>query len=298
MPPRTVELARLGNLVVEKKYGLTYEEFAQQHLFANVPVVLGDACASWAAKDKFTPEFFKSTYGDREITVEGQVFKLADYIDLMAVSTEENPAPYPCKLQLDRDYPELLPDVTPRFKFAMPDRCHSKLMPEAMLGGAETMEVFFGSPGGQFPYVHYDYMCLHAYITQLYGIKEFTVIPPSQTPYVYPKPGNQWVSEIPDIRTTDLAQFPLFAQATPLTFRIGPGETLFIPCGWWHTARSITSTISVALDCLNASNWSDFRREVATNLGRHKPLKGKAAQLYLAALGPVFSASEAVGIAL
>lgn len=298
MSSRTIELARLGNLVVEKKYGLTYEDFARQHLFANVPVVLGDACEGWAAKDKFTPEFFKSTYGDREIVVEGQVFKLGDYIDLMAVSTEDNPAPYPCKLQLDRDYPELVPDVMPRFKFALPDRCHSKLMPEAMLGGAETLEVFFGSPGGQFPYVHYDYMCLHAYITQLYGIKEFTVIPPSQTPYVYPKDGNQWVSEIPDIRTTDLAKFPLFAHATPLTFRIGPGETLFIPCGWWHTARSITSTISVALDCLNASNWPSFRREVALNIGRHKPLKGKAAQLYLAALGPVFSASEAAGIAL
>ncbi len=298
MAHTTIELARVGNLVVQKKYGLTYEQFASQHLFANVPVVLGDACESWAAKEKFTPEFFKSTYGDRKVNVEGQVFKLGDYIDLMAVSTEENPAPYPCKLQLDSDYPELVPDVTPRFKFALPDRCHSKLMPGAMLGGAETLEVFFGSPGGQFPYVHYDYMCLHAYITQLYGIKEFTVIPPSQTPYVYPKPDNQWVSEIPDIRTTDLAQFPLFAQATPLTFTIGPGETLFIPCGWWHTARSVTSTISVALDCLNASNWQNFRQEVAVNLGRRKPLKGKVAQAYLAVLGNVLSASEAAGITL
>ncbi len=298
MATKTIELARIGTLVVEKKYGMTYEEFAEDHLFANRPVVIGDACDGWAAKEKFTPEFFKATYGDREVNVEGQTFKLGDYIDLMAISTKENPAPYPCKLQLGRDYPELLPDVMPRFKYAMPDRCHSKLMPASMLGGAETLEVFFGSPGGQFPYVHYDYMCLHAYITQLYGIKEFTVIPPDQTPYVYPKADNQWVSEIPDIKKADLAQYPLFAQATPITFSVGPGETLFIPCGWWHTAHSVTSTISVALDCLNASNWESFRQEINNNFGKDKPLKAKAAQAYLALIGNVLKTSELAGIHL
>ena len=298
MATTTVELARAEKLVVEKKYGMSYREFADNHLFANYPVVIGDACDGWAAKTKFTPEFFKSTYGDREVTVEGQVFRLADYIDLMAAATEENPAPYPCKLQLNRDYPELVPDVTPRFKYALPDRCHSKLMPGSMLGGAETLEVFMGSPGGQFPYVHYDYMCLHAYITQLYGIKEFTVIPPHQTPYIYPRADNQWVSEIPNIKEVDLASYPLFAQATPITFTIGPSETLFIPCGWWHTARSVTSTISVALDCLNASNWRNFRNEINLNFGKSKPLKAKAAQAYLALVGNVLKTSELAGLSL
>ncbi len=298
MATKTVELVRTAAFVLEKKYGMTYEEFAEKHLFANYPVVIGDACDGWAAKNKFTPEFFKAAYGDREVTVEGQLFKLGDYLDLMAVSTESNPAPYPCKLQIDKDYPELLPDVTPRFQYALPDRCHSKLMPEGLLGGAETLEIFFGSPGGQFPYVHYDYMCLHAYITQLYGIKEFTVIPPSQTPYVYPKAGSAWMSEVPDIKNVDLAKFPLFAQATPVSFTVGPGDTLFIPCGWWHTARSVTSTISVALDCLNSSNWQNFQREVAVSLSKGRPLKAKAAQAYLSVLGTVLNASESMGVKL
>ncbi len=298
MATKIVELARTDAFVLEKKYGMSYEEFAANHLFANYPVVIGDACDGWAAKDKFTPEFFKSAYGDREVIVEGQLFKLGDYLDLMAVSTEDNPAPYPCKLQIGRDYPELLPDVTPRFKYALPDRCHSALMPEGLLGGAETLEIFFGSPGGQFPYVHYDYMCLHAYITQLYGIKEFTVIPPDQTPYIYPRQDNMWISEIPDIKNPDLTKYPMFAQATPVSFTVGPGETLFIPCGWWHTARSVTSTISVALDCLNSSNWHRFRQEVNINLSKSKPLKAKAAQAYLSVLGNVFSASESMGIKL
>ena len=296
MASKVVELTRIDNIVVEKKYGMTYEEFAEKHLFANYPVVIGDACAGWAAKDKFTPDFFKSVYGDREVNVEGQLFKLGDYIDLMAVATEENPAPYPCKLQMDRDYPELLPDVTPRFQYALPDWCHSKLLPESLLGGAETLEIFFGSPGGQFPYVHYDYMCLHAYITQLYGVKEFTVVPPNQTPYVYPKADNRWISAVPDIKNPDLTQYPLCAHLTPVTFTVGPGETLFIPCGWWHTARSVTSTISVALDCLNSSNWQKFRQEVDVNLSKQKPLKAKIAQAYLSLVGNVLRTTEAIGV--
>lgn len=292
MATKAIEIARKDKIILEKKYGMSYEEFAKDHLFANYPVVIGDACKDWPAKDKFTPQFFKTEYGNREVKVEGKIFKLGDYMDLMETATEENPAPYPCKLQITKDYPELLPDVSPRFKYALPDWCHSKLMPQGILGGAETLEIFFGSPGGQFPYVHYDYMCLHAYITQLYGIKEFTVIPPSQTPYVYPKEDNMWVSEVPDIKNPDLEKFPLCSKTTPITFTVGAGETLFIPCGWWHTARSVTSTISVAMDSLNASNWKQFKKEVNINLGSQKPLKTKIANTYLSLIGGVLKASS------
>ncbi|AUD06407.1 cupin-like domain-containing protein [Spirosoma pollinicola] len=298
MAAKTVELARLGDIVVEKKYGMTYEEFSEKHLFGNYPVVIGDACKDWSAKNKFTPEYFKTVYGDRKIVVQGNNYTLSEYIDLMMVATEDNPAPYPCKLQIDRDYPELLPDVTPRFMYALPDRITSKLLPNNFLGGADTLEIFFGSPGGQFPYIHYDYMCLHAYITQIYGQKEFTVIPPEQTPYVYPKANNVWVSEVNDVRNPDLEKYPLFAKATPVSFVVGPGETLFIPCGWWHTARSLTATISVALDCLNASNWKNFMNEVDIKLNQRRPLIAKAAHAYLSALGGVLNTSEKIGISV
>jgi len=292
MDTQTVELVREKNIIVEKKYHMSYEEFAKEHLFANYPVVIGDACEAWSARKKFTPQFFKERYSDREVIIAGKTYNFGDYIDWMLTGTEENPAPYPCTLQVERDYPELLPDVLPRLKYAQPDRIQSKLLPNRLLSGANTLEIFFGSPGAQFPYVHYDYMSLHAYITQLYGHKEFTVIPPDQTPYVYPKPDNTWVSEVNDIRNPDLEKYPLFANATPVTFVVGPGETLFIPCGWWHTARSLTPTISVALDCLNASNWKNFMREVDMNMSQRRPALAKAVQTYLSVLGNVLGTFE------
>ena len=296
MATKTIKLIRVGETVLEKKYGMTYDEFAKNHLFANYPVVIGDACKDWKAKDKFSLEFFKSTYGEREVNVEGQKFKLKDYIALMETSTKENPAPYPCKLQMDKDYPELIPDVLPRFKYSLPDWTHSKLLPEKFLGGADTLEIFFGSPGGQFPYVHYDYMCLHAFITQLHGVKEFTVVPPNQTPYIYQKTDNLWVSEIPDIKNIDFEKFPLSKKLTPITFTIGPGETLFIPCGWWHTAHSLTSTISIAQDCLNTSNLANFKKEAFISLSNKKSLKSELGKAYLSVVVPFIKTLDFFGV--
>ncbi len=296
MARQSLVLARRGELVVEKKYGMSYEEFSKEHLFKSHPVVIGDATREWPALTKFTPDFFREKYGQRKVKVQGQTFALGEFIDLMMTATEENPAPYPCKLNIAHDYPELLPDVSPRYAFALPDRTTSKLLPAGFLGSADTLEIFFGSPGGQFPYMHYDYMGFHAYINQLYGEKEFTVVPPDQTPYVYPDPKNQWMSLIDNQRNPDPERFPLWKNATPVSFVVGPGETLFIPNGWWHTARSITPTISVALDVLNASNWGRFIREVDIMMSREKPLKAKVATLLLHALGGVLSVSEKAGV--
>lgn len=296
MASKIIELVREGDFVLHKKYGMTYNEFAKNHLFKNYPVVIGDACEDWTAREKFSLDFFKSTYGDRDVNVEGQTFKLKDYISLMETSTRDNPAPYPCKLQMDKDYPELIADVSPRFKYSMPDWTHSQLIPKKFLGSADTLEIFLGSPGGQFPYVHYDYLCLHAFITQLYGVKEFTVVPPSQTPYIYQNKDNMWVSEIPDIKNIDYSKFPLAKNLTPITFTIEAGETLFIPCGWWHTAHSLTSTISIAQDSLNTSNLSQFKKEVFLNLSKRRSIKAELAKIYLSVIVTVIRCLDFVGI--
>jgi histone arginine demethylase JMJD6 len=43
---------------------------------------------------------------------------------------------------------------------------------------------------------------------------------------------------------------------------VGPGETLYIPFGIWHSAYSLTPTLSVAFDQLNSHNSIDFIKDV------------------------------------
>jgi len=260
-------LARNGDIVVQRRRGLSVEAFVAEHLEPGIPVVLADATQQWPALAQFTPEYFRNRYADATVEVgkygslEDSHMRLGDFLDLLATATTEKPAPYPCKLQIDGSDVQLADAIEPAMAIRRFDYSDHWLVPKRFRFGARS-EVFFGSPGGLFPYLHIDYMGLHALISQVYGEKEFVAIPPSQADCVYPDPDNPWVSAIANHHTPDLSRYPAYARATPVTFRIGPGDTLFIPNGWWHSARSVTTTISVAQDLLGLNNWPRFQTEI------------------------------------
>ena len=134
-------------------------------------------------------------------------------------------------------------------------------LPKRYLDGLYDLEVFIGGPGGEFPYLHYDYLGLFAYINMVVGSKEFTIYPPDQEPLLYVNPEVPWISTVENHHQPDLAKYPLLAQTRPIKVVLTAGETLFIPSGWWHTARSLTPSISVAFDQLCSSNWRFFTRD-------------------------------------
>ena len=78
---------------------------------------------------------------------------------------------------------------------------------------------------------------------------------------LYPDPETTWKSKV-DIFNPDYEKHPKFKDATPISFVLGPGETLYIPFGTWHTAYSLTPTISVAFDQLSGKNYPDFMKDV------------------------------------
>ena len=43
----------------------------------------------------------------------------------------------------------------------------------------------------------------------------------------------------------DMDRFPLLAEATFTEAVLGPGDALFIPAGWWHYVRSLSTSFSV-----------------------------------------------------
>jgi hypothetical protein len=123
--------------------------------------------------------------GDREVFIRGKRYSLADFLGVLLNSTRENPAPYPCKLDLRDTFADLVPDVTPRYELANPDRVGSRLIPRRCLHDLYDFEIFLGGLGGEFPYLHYDYLGLFAYINMIVGEKAFTIYSPDQEPYLY-----------------------------------------------------------------------------------------------------------------
>jgi ribosomal protein L16 Arg81 hydroxylase len=56
----------------------------------------------------------------------------------------------------------------------------------------------------------------------------------------------------------DLDRHPLFEEANQIHFDIGPGQTLFIPAGWWHHVEALESSISVSFTNFAFSNAIDW----------------------------------------
>ena len=272
---------------VERKARISYEEFMEEHHNPGIPVIFTDATAVWKAKGLLTPDWFRENYPDKKSDVNdkvtGKPYTMTEVMDMVENSSVENPAPYPLTFNITQEIPEMLDLLLPlSLNYAKPNWLEDKSFKRGNWGG--IIELFIGGPGGRFPYVHKDFYHLSAWINQLYGEKRFTVFPRGQEEFLYVTEKNQWRSEV-NIFEPDYEKHPLFKHATPISFVVGPGETLYIPFGVWHSAYSITPTISVAFDQLNAKNFQLFMNDVWNFKKEHSTPKAIAAYAYAFASG-------------
>ncbi|HEY2785420.1 MAG TPA: cupin-like domain-containing protein [Fimbriiglobus sp.] len=290
----TAAKAVTPRLPVERRKAtdLPYEEYLQDYVVKNRPLVIEGAVSQWPALEKWTPEFFKERFGQKMVNVErGMKMPFADFIDAVNASCEERPGPYMYRLFIGPQMPELLPDVLPQNEYAFPRRLASPLMPRQWRRPDGYLKLLIGGVGGKFPNMHYDGENVHATITEIYGEKEFLMVSPEDTPYVYSYGGQ--ISQITNFVNPDYEKFPLFEKAKLYSTILRPGEMVFVPSRWWHTARVVSTSISVCQNMLDQSNWRGFVKYV----GNPKPgLRGRAksvaVQTFLTSLGAVISTLE------
>jgi hypothetical protein len=275
--------------------GLPYDAFLRDYLTKNRPLIIRNATADWPALRKWTPQFFKERFGSRmvQVSYEAQM-TFSDFIDGVMASTEDRPGPYMYRLFLHQHLPEVLEDLFPQNKYAFARRYASPLMMQYWRRPDGFLKLLIGGIGGRFPIMHYDGENAHATITEIYGDKEFIVYSPEDTPYLYPAAQRGNHSQVDDPHRQDLERFPLLAKATQYRSVLHPGDMVFVPSGWWHTARALEPSISVGMNMLDRSNWKGFVTEICgplkTSLRPRKLLK----RAYFEALGPLLSALENV----
>jgi histone arginine demethylase JMJD6 len=272
-------------MTIDRLENLSYQEFERDYLMPLRPVIVTDAMRGWPALGKWTPEFFRDHYGTLPICVDGRSMTLGEMIELVLVSTPEQPAPYLRNQLLSKLPRELRADVTPLPIYTLPNWLESPLLGRHR--SLSSFEIYIGGHGARFPTLHYDGLHSHAFLMEIYGRKEFWCYSPEQAPLMYPRDGigrNQ--SKVNDVEHPDLERFPLFATAVCEKFVLAPGEMLFVPAGWWHTTRLLGPAISVSISCANATNWKEFARDYGVGLGgKYGRLVGLAATSYLNVLG-------------
>ena len=263
------------------------DQFQREYALPLRPVVVTGGIDHWPAREKWTPDFFAQQHGSRVVVVDGQRWRLDDLIDQIRTSTPQRPAPYLRNQLLSKWAPELLADVLPMPECTRPNRLESR----ALLAGRDLtfVELSIGGAGASFPVLHYDNLHTHAFLMQLYGEKEYLALAPDQAEFLYPQEGiasNK--SSVNDLEEPDLARFPLFDKAKGISFRLRPGETLFVPAGWWHTARILSTSITVSINGVGRANWPAFRKDLIVDMAESSAWRAELLKPYLLALGAMF----------
>jgi histone arginine demethylase JMJD6 len=265
---------------VQKVGDISHKEFMESFYKPGLPVIFKNASKAWKANGLFTPAYFREQFGERLTMVNEKEYSVRELFDLIESSTENNPAPYPCKFDIPSQLPELMPLIRPLgMHYAEPNWFESKVFPRKVFGSA--IELFFGGPGGKFPIAHIDFFHTNAWITQLYGKKNFVVYPRGQDEFLYPNKENQLVSDV-NIFNPDYEKHPKYKNATPITVTVEMGETIFIPWGIWHSSESLSPSISVIFDQLNSRNFADWTRDVWQYKKRDNKVKALISMMYYA----------------
>jgi Cupin-like domain len=219
---------QLNLLPIPRAESLTAKAFRESYLEPNRPVVIKDMATSWPALEKWTPEYFAREYGSLQVKVYDKSFITAgtsymsslrkipfsEYLDLMMTS--------PLDLRLFAfnifwQAPELKKDI---------------LWPDLTKGFSKNfIFMFFGCKGSVTP-LHYDPDLPYLLHTVLYGKKRVVLFADEESENLYKHPFS--TRSYVDVDNPDFSKFPRLKYATGYQAILHPGETLFMPSGYWH----------------------------------------------------------------
>lgn len=274
---------------IERCSGISEKEFYNKFVKKSIPVVICDK-AKWVFSEKCTPEYFKKNYNHVTKVVNGTKHSLSEIIELCQNSTPTNKAPYPNIYDIPKHFPEYL-DLIPKILYGKSNRIFSKLLPNIIASRNNQIEFFFGGYGCSFPYLHIDYNWVHTQLTQVIGEKDFILYPPSQTKYLYPDKDAPNKSPV-NIINPDYEKYPEFKNAKSVKVTLKPGETIFIPSGWWHTTYIHNFNLTFAVDHVNKYNWNTFLNKNYDVAKKHIPKVAWSLKIYKVIFGTIFNIKE------
>ncbi|KAJ2331512.1 JmjC domain-containing protein 4, partial [Coemansia sp. RSA 2681] len=115
--------------------------------------------------------------------------------------------------------------------------------------GDDYKFAYLGGQGTWTPF-HEDVFRSYSWSANICGEKEWILVPPGQNDLFTDVNGN-WVHSLMDY---DERRFPRLGELKKFKVVQGPGETMFVPSGWWHQVRNVGDTISINHNWANEFN--------------------------------------------
>lgn len=247
-----------GYAVIEKRRGLGRDEFLAHYVRGCRPVVLTDIAEDWPALRRWSPADLAARFGHLDVDVQvgrntdslfeqnkeqlRQRMKVSQFVDLVLSGGATNDHYLTANDEMLRR-PEFLPLLQDIGR--MPPVCDAALLHTAA-------SFWFGPAGTRTPLHHDTLMLFH---TQVVGRKRWRFVSPLQTPLLYNRMG---VYSPIDLDAPDHARYPRLREAVVLETVLEPGDTLFLPLGWWHQVTSLEMSMSFSYTNLAADVPNEF----------------------------------------
>ena len=246
-------------LDVDRRSGLSQKEFLDQYYSQNQPVAMSDSCDRWPARSLWDSDYLVDKLGSVEVEVMAGresdpnyeinsndhrfLMPFDEYVAKIRTASRSNDTYLVANNQLLATE-AALPlwddfELDERYLAPDPKRNHAFLW----LG-----------PAGTVTPLHHD--SVNVLFNQVDGWKHFILIPSLEIHRVY---NNLAVYSAVDALKPDLDQYPLFADVQQIHLDVGPGQSLFIPAGWWHHVEATEASISISFTNFAFSNNMDWR---------------------------------------
>lgn len=243
---------------VDKRAKVSREEFLQRYVCGSRPLVLTDVADDWPAMQRWSPADLKARFGHLDIEIQAernadpkfeenklqhrQHARLADFVDRVLAGGPTNDYYMTANNEVLRrpEFAPLLADIG-----SLPPVCDRAEL-------ARLSSFWFGPAGTVTPLHHDTLMLFH---TQVVGRKRWRFISPLESPRLYNYNG---VFSPIDLDRPDLHRFPDFAGVQVLEVIVEPGETVFLPLGWWHQVTSLDVSLSFSYSNLALPNHYSY----------------------------------------
>ncbi|WP_207001554.1 cupin-like domain-containing protein [Trinickia mobilis] len=272
-------LSNTGALSIERVSHISAETFVKEYIARNRPVIVTDAMNGWAAREKWTPQYFSNVLGDLETQVYNDLFDLVDiktlaeyFADNFGPKAAGNPLEYVrwySKLKeidyfpwADEAFARLkndwsMPYFLPRTGYVVP-ACR----PPAELSSERSLFPYRGlfiSGRGARTRLHRDPWTTAAVLCQFHGEKRLAMFAPEHERHLSDGRGGY----LDVLRSGDAAPKPEPVVKPTYVDTLVPGEIVLIPGGWLHDAETLSDSISATWNFVHETQAAALEDYVA-----------------------------------
>ena len=240
---------------VDTVTSISPEDFKEHYYKKNIPLVITDLSKQWPAHKKWNWDYFKQIVGEQKVGLYNNVKSDAytpintaddyktfgEYVDMI----KEGPAAWRIFLFNIFDHaPQLIQD------FTWPE--------DLMKGYVKKYPMLFTGGATSITHMHFDIDLSHILHTQFAGRKRVLLFRHDEKNKLYRKPFEvlslaDFSNYAEDGKNPDYAKFPALRYAEGYDLILNPGDTLFMPAGYWHHMEYIDSGFAMSLRALQSS---------------------------------------------